>query len=309
MKNILLVSLVVLIMLFSGGFVVGLSSAHQSAQTPSSNAVFEKAFDLVAGTTSASSLNWAGYAVTGTNFTSVTGSFIVPSLSTSTRSSGGHGFGFNGFSHNGYGNEISAAPAGSFGNAYGGGGGFSSTSYAAFWAGIDGITSSTVEQAGVLMESSNGHATYSVWAEFYPSAPVYASWQPSAGNVIVVYVNYTGSSNTFTATVKDLNTTQAFSNTTTVSGAARSSAEWIAEAPSSSTGILPLADFGTVQFGNGYTNVMGSNHASNATISGSISAFPTIYQINMVNNFGSTKASTSTLSSDGTSFTVTWKSS
>ncbi len=295
-------------MIFSGGFVVGIASAQHSTQQSGSNAVFAAAFDLLAGTSTASSSNWAGYAVTGTGFTNVTGSFIVPALTTSTGPRGGSGFGSNGFGFSGYGNERSAAPAVSFSFRNGGGGGSSSTSYAAFWAGLDGFNSKTVEQAGVLMTSSNGKATYSAWVEFYPSAPVYASWNPSPGNTMVVYVNYTGS-NSFSATVKDLSTGQSFSSTADVAGAARSSAEWIAEAPSSSSGILPLADFGTVQFGQDYTNVAGSNYASNSTFTGAIGEFPHIYQINMVTNFGGLKASTSALSSDGTSFTVTWKSS
>ena len=51
--------------------------------------------------------------------------------------------------------------------------------------------------------------------------------------------------------ITDVNpTTGALDYTTqqTASNAKRSSAEWIVEAPSSSSGILPLANFGSVTF-------------------------------------------------------------
>jgi hypothetical protein len=49
-----------------------------------------------------------------------------------------------------------------------------------------------------------------------------------------------------------------------VSAAARSSAEWIAEA-SSSGEILPLADFGTALFGKDSTGIAGTNAAKDST--------------------------------------------
>ncbi len=240
------------------------------------------------------SLNWAGYAVTGASgsVTAVSCSFTVPSLSTqqTVLSFPGQGKG---------------PPAGHSGS--------SKTTYAAFWAGIDGYESSTVEQAGVLMEVTNGQVAYSVWYEYYPAYPVYAAWHPHAGDVMVVYVNYTSSNSKFTATVIDLTTHQTYSSQpTSVSGAERNSAEWIAEAPASANRILPLADFGEVDFGYSYTGVTQTNFA---TVSGTTASIGTLssslngHLMDMVKRNGSLKAQTSELSTDGTSFTVTWISS
>jgi len=76
------------------------------------------------------------------------------------------------------------------------------------------------------------------------------------------------------------------------SGLDRSSAEVITEAPSSSSGVLPLADFGTVNY---------SVSAANGTSLGTQNPV----QIIMVDNSGLDKDSTSTISSGG-AFSNTW---
>lgn len=76
------------------------------------------------------------------------------------------------------------------------------------------------------------------------------------------------------------------------SGLARSSAEVITEAPSSSSRVLPLADFGTV----GY-----STSSANGTSLGTQNPV----EIIMVDASGSDKDSTSSISSGG-AFSNTW---
>ena len=44
--------------------------------------------------------------------------------------------------------------------------------YSAVWVGIDGYSSSTVEQIGTGEDVVNGKATYYAWYEMYPSASV-----------------------------------------------------------------------------------------------------------------------------------------
>lgn len=306
MRRILAVVLSVTFVLSSLVLVMGFSN-NEATQ---SNSALAESSSLLFGTSSSASLNWAGYAVTGTDITNVTGSFVVPTLVASTSSGGGHGHGHAGTNIAQPGlTGLKDKP----GNGKGGSGGSSQTSYAAFWAGIDGYNSNTVEQAGVLMEDQNGVAVYAVWYEFYPAAPVYASWAPNPGDHVVVYVNYTVSSNAFVATVIDTTLGEKYvSPYTSVSGAQRSSAEWIAEAPSSISGVLPLADFGTAYFGSDY---VGSGTGSYATVAGTYGSIGTlalsfsVHSINMVNQTGSLKAQTSSLSADGTSFSVTWKSS
>ena len=56
------------------------------------------------------------------------------------------------------------------------------------------------------------------------------------------------SKNSFTLTITDVTTGKSFSANQKCPSAARSSAEWIMEAPSSRSGVLPLANFGAVTF-------------------------------------------------------------
>jgi hypothetical protein len=132
----------------------------------------------------------------------------------------------------------------------------------------------------------------------------------SPGNHMSASVTYTGSE--FTISIANETTGKTYSKSGRVSGAARSSAEWIAEAPCCTNrgGILPLSDFGTVDFGDDYTGVSGTNDATDSSVSGPISAFGgTVNEAIMVNGTtGADEAVPSALSSDGTSFTVTWDS-
>ncbi len=287
-------------------FVLVMGFSHDGGTQ--SNSALAESSSLLFGISSSASTNWAGYAVTGSNVTSVTGSFIVPSLVTSGSSGGGHGHAGTNVAQ-----PALTALKDKPGNGKGGSGGSTQTTYAAFWAGIDGYNSNTVEQAGVMMQDQNGVAVYSVWYEFYPAAPVYALWSSSPGDHVAVYVNYTASNNTFVATVIDSTLNEKYvSPFTSVSGAQRSSAEWIAEAPASGGSILPLADFGTAYFGSDYAGTGTGNYATVSGTYGSIGTLATsfsVYSMNMVNRNGSLKAQTSSLSADGTSFSVTWKGS
>jgi len=163
--------------------------------------------------------------------------------------------------------------------------------YSSFWVGLDGYNSSTVEQTGTEADCSGGVASYSAWYEMYPAYPVNYSSTVRPGDTITATVTYAGSSK---FTLKLVDSTQGWSHTTTksLSGAARSSAEIIAEAPSDSSGPLPLSDFGKVSFTSSKVN--GASLGSTSWAS-----------INMVDSGGSTQATTSSLSG-GTSFSVTW---
>jgi Peptidase A4 family len=220
---------------------------------------------------SSSSLNWAGYFVTGSSgsVTGAQGSFVVPSVSCSK-----------------------------------------GTSYVALWAGIDGATDSTVEQAGVMAECSHGSAVYSAWTEFYPAAPTYAAWTPAPGDIVSVTIGcsaVTGGASCV-AIVADQTSGQSYSGTSTVSGASLANAECIAERPSIGGSITKLANFGTAEFGQDYTGVAGTCYA---TIGGTTSAFGGIAgvtSITMVDNHGHALATPSPLTADGSSFTVAYGS-
>ena len=122
-------------------------------------------------------------------------------------------------------------------------------SFAGIFAGLDGVTSKTVEQIGVEAACSGGTASYDAFYEMFPSAPVAFSGI-SPGDAISMAVYFNAATNHWQLGLTDLTTG---GNIATVqacpSGSVcrNASAEVIAEAPSSSTGaILPLVDFGQV---------------------------------------------------------------
>jgi hypothetical protein len=184
------------------------------------------------------------------------------------------------------------------------------STYSSFWVGIDGYSSSTVEQTGTDSDCSGSTPRYYAWYEFYPAGSVLISSVPvSPGNKLSASVTYSGTE--FTISITNVTTGKTFSKSSRVSGARRTSAEWIAEAPccTGSGGILPLADFGTVDFGSDYTGVSGTNDATDGAISGPISEFgSSVFSITMVSSGGANEAVPSALTADGTSFDVVWES-
>ena len=215
----------------------------------------------VFGLSQAQSTNWSGYADTGSNFSTVTGSWREPGASCSR-----------------------------------------STTYAAFWVGIDGYTSDSVEQDGTFIECYQRTAYQYSWWEMYPTNDIQVVGESvAAGDSISASVVRSGDS--YTLSVKDsTHSANSFTTTQSCSGCSNSSAEWIAEAPccTSSGGILPLADFGTWTEG-GATVTEGSS-------SGVISSF-TDDEITMVDSSGLVKAQPGSLNGSGNGFSVTWERS
>jgi hypothetical protein len=214
----------------------------------------------VEGLNQVESLNWSGYADTGSGFTEVNGSWAEPSA---TCSSG-------------------------------------SVQLAAFWVGIDGYTSASVEQDGTLIECYYGTLYQYSWWEMYPTNAVQVVGSSVAsGDQISASVVRSGTSYALTVT-DSTHRANSFSTIQTCSSCANSSAEWIAEAPSGSSGLYPLAHFSTWTLTNA--------SVAQGSTSGTISTFPD-NEITMVNNSGQVKAQPSPLNVGGTSFNVTWERS
>ncbi|WBP85209.1 G1 family glutamic endopeptidase [Kitasatospora cathayae] len=165
--------------------------------------------------------------------------------------------------------------------------------WSSFWVGLDGDGSNTVEQTGTEADCSSGRPVYSAWYEMYPQYPSNFSSTVRPGDHFTASVTTNGSGS-FTLTLSD--TTAGWSHTVNKSlkSAALASAEVIAEAPSSSSGVLPLSDFGSVSF-------------SGSTVNGQALGGFSPDNITMASG-GTTKATTSSLSG-GSSFSVTWKHS
>jgi hypothetical protein len=172
------------------------------------------------------------------------------------------------------------------------------TSYGAFWIGIDGHSSPTVEQIGTDSDCFRGKAKYYAWYEMYPRSPTNIRLKISPGDKIFADVKYIGN-NKFILTIKDLSTNESYKTTQRLIGAKRSSAEWIAEAPSSRRYVLPLVDFNKIVFSDLHVTVNGVN--------GGIKNENWEYEnIDLKSSNGIEKARTSNLNSVGDGFLVTW---
>lgn len=137
----------------------------------------------------------------------------------------------------------------------------SQNTYLALWVGIDGYSDGTVEQIGTAQNCVNGFEQTYAWIELYPSPPqIIRGIAVHDGDFFTASVTYNGA-NSFTLSIINLTTGQSYSQTVKAS-ALRQSAEWIAEAPSSSSGILPLANFSIAYFSNAqFTDNTGKTYA------------------------------------------------
>jgi len=173
--------------------------------------------------------------------------------------------------------------------------------YSAFWIGIDGYTSPTVEQIGTAHDFVGGAARHYAWFEMYPGPSYLIGGFPlNPGDVISASVKYAGN-NIFTLAL--YNNTQKVSTTipssyTRSTTAQRSCAEWVVEAPWWN-GILPLTDFitgylwGCMATINGVTGSINNPKWQNLAVT-------------MVTNTNAPKAIPSALLQDNGSFFVTW---
>jgi hypothetical protein len=151
-----------------------------------------------------------------------------------------------------------------------------------------------------MIECYRGAAYQYSWWEMYPTNAVQIVGQTVAsGDQITASVVRSGS--TYTLKVTDsTHTANSLTETETGSGLANSSAEWIAEAPSGSSGVYPLAHFSTW--------TASSDAVTEGSTSGTISSF-TDDEITMVDRSGNVEAQPGPLNSSGNSFAVTWKRS
>jgi len=205
---------------------------------------------------------WGGYAVTGTNFTKVRGSWIVPTVHCITQPD----------------------------------------SAAALWIGLDGYTSSTAEQIGVEFDCLGGTSTFYAWYAFLPN-PVrkITSMKVSPGDKMSATVSFSGSQ--FTINMTNHTTGKTFSKTTGFAGAQRTSAEWIVQGYT-----YPMTQFNRISFGDDYTGVNDTNWATDSSVTGPISDFGSkVVKIKMRNLDNSLRALPSALTTDGSSFKVTWE--
>jgi hypothetical protein len=202
------------------------------------------------------STNWAGYDATTGPYTKVSASWVEPAVTCSSSAE---------------------------------------ESVAAFWVGLDGgkTGDNTVEQTGTIAVCLFGVFLGAVpWYEMYPNPLEEYNKSVNTGDRVSASVTVSGSS--YTLVVSD--STQGWTRKTVQTGSGSDvTAEVIAEDPSSEgSGLLPLADFHTVDF-------------LNAMVDGAPISKSQPVQLIMTTTTGTVKAATSILSPSGKNFTVTWK--
>jgi Peptidase A4 family len=254
------------------------ASSHPSAGAATSSASARAASTVTV--TDQNDSNWAGYviassATTNSSFSSVSGSWTQPTADCAANS----------------------------------------PSHSAFWIGLGGYSGEHLEQTGTSADcSATGQASYSVWYELVPAAEVSVNMTVQPGDRLSAHVAASG--DTVTISISNQTRHTMFSKQLQMSSPSLSSAEWIAEAPSrclSSSSqdchILSLTDFGSVTFTG--ASVSGGGRTGSITSGlGSVSAltleanpgFGRLYATAAEAN-----ASPSSLSGDGSSFTVNWQ--
>jgi Peptidase A4 family len=257
-------------------YAVAVAGSIAAAAAPSASAATTEG-------QSASSANWSGYVVGGTSgnatkFSSVSGSWTEPSVNCNS----GQG-------------------------------------YSAFWVGLGGAgqQSQALEQTGTEADcSSGGSASHFAWYELVPAAPVRMDLEISPGDHISAKATVDGTD--VTVSLTDSTTGQSATKNLTMQNPATESAEWIAEAPSQCDGTgncqpLALANFGKVNF----TDASATANGHTGTISDPSWASQPV-QLNagagqsgaggFVSDAASAGATPSSLSSDGSAFSVAWAS-
>jgi hypothetical protein len=200
----------------------------------------------------ANSNNWAGWAASGNRYTSVNASWTQPSVQCASHEN----------------------------------------SDSAFWVGLDGYNSGSVEQAGVQAGCSNGKAFYGAWTEFYPAPPQYLSQPVNSGDALTVNVTLT-SGRFYSLTIGDAHHWSLSLNGKTQRSTSVS-AEVVAEAPTGGNGrVMQLSNFRSVSFAGAAVNGRSMSQAS---------------QLEQITMGSSRRVMAQPTSLSGSSFGVSWKS-
>uniref|UniRef100_UPI002612C259 G1 family glutamic endopeptidase n=1 Tax=Ferrimicrobium sp. TaxID=2926050 RepID=UPI002612C259 len=163
----------------------------------------------LASATPQASSNWAGYYVEPGSFDAITGTFTVPSLSANQPA---------------YCDSGQTTPGCSLSE----------------WVGIDGATNTSLIQAGVELTPQGAGSTYQIypWWEILPNVQTNVnSLSVNSGNQVTVNIFKTMNANNWEIQIINDTTGASFTTTQPYSGPG-ASAEWIAEAPSTTSDTI-----------------------------------------------------------------------
>ncbi len=165
----------------------------------------------------------------------------------------------------------------------------------ATWVGIGGVTSTDLIQAGTDAIVQNGQVTYAALLETLPEASVTVPLNISPGDTVSVSITQQAQGS-WQIVMRDDTTSQSY-QTTEQYQSQLSSAEWIEESPSTGRQLLlPLDSFGSITF----TDCTAVQNGESRTI-GQMN----VESVTLQTSHGQPLVTTSALSSDGASFTVT----
>ena len=170
--------------------------------------------------------------------------------------------------------------------------------FSAVWIGIGGYGEETLIQTGTEQQCLNGHITYFAWYELLPDYLVrITDMRIRPGDTITASLSLTDeNTHTWSIEVSDVSRGEYFQRYV-VYNSSQLSAEWIVERPTVNGAISTLADFGNVTFSECEATVRGTT--------GAIGNFSST-QLVMYNSKNMQLVSVSPLSSDGSSFTVSY---
>ena len=173
------------------------------------------------------------------------------------------------------------------------------------WVGLDGLHSSSIEQAGTMAWCYEGAPLYFTWWEMSPTGKglkeVGNTLRP--GDKISASVSRSGTAYTLRVT-DSTSTANSFRTTQTCPAATcpDTSAEWIAERPAfANVGFAPLVHYAAFKITNG------TERASHK--SGTIGSFSAVSAITMVDATDAYNLNNVSALSKGSSFSTTWRNS
>jgi Peptidase A4 family len=172
--------------------------------------------------------------------------------------------------------------------------------YSSVWVGVGGYGEKTLIQAGTEQHCENGRISYFAWYELLPASitteGINLDIQP--GDRVTTSITLVNEEKgSWLITIVDETEGRFFQITVDYPQSTRKTAEWIVERPTVNGKISTLADFNQVTLTDCTTTING--------VTGSIQNF-TFTKAVMVGSLDNDLVQTSTLGSDGSSFTVTY---
>ncbi|GJE96332.1 peptidase G1 domain-containing protein [Phanerochaete sordida] len=121
---------------------------------------------------------------------------------------------------------------------------------ASAWVGIDGDTcGSAILQTGIDLINDNGNVTYTPWFEWYPDfAFDIGGFDISPGDTLALYVEADSATTGYITIANEVNGQEVWESLSSTSPLCQQDAEWIVEDYEENGSLVPLANFGTVEF-------------------------------------------------------------